>query len=145
MYFHFGAFVHVAYSKVFSTTKWFSQKFYGSFGIGLFVSSNTCKGKAAYTRISSDLAKAGSHWVMLLLLLYSYLDVGANIGRVKIRYTHIHVLPKNCYSIHIQPIVFDALMSITHIGITYMGLIHMGYTHIYPYIYYFLPNTNNYK
>jgi len=38
--------------------------------IDLFVSSDTCKGKAAYTRISPDLAKAGSYRV-LLLLLYS--------------------------------------------------------------------------
>jgi len=50
----------------------FLKFFCGSFGIGLFVSSDTCKGKAAYIQISPDLAKAGSHWVMLLLLLLLY-------------------------------------------------------------------------
>jgi len=46
----------VAYSKVFEVQKWFSQKI-------LWVFRN----RAAYIRISPDLAKAGSHWVMLLL------------------------------------------------------------------------------
>jgi len=46
----------VAYSKVFKIHKWFSQNFCGSFGISLFVSSDTCKGKATYIRISPDPA-----------------------------------------------------------------------------------------
>ena len=44
----------------------FLKKFCGSFGIGLFVSSDTCKDKAAYSRISPDVAKVGSHWVMMM-------------------------------------------------------------------------------
>ena len=43
-----------------------------SFGIGLFVSIDTCKGKAAYIQISPDLAKAGPHWVMLFVVSDSF-------------------------------------------------------------------------
>ena len=44
------AFVNVAYSKVFQLQNDFLKKFCGSFGISLFVSSDTYKGKAAYKR-----------------------------------------------------------------------------------------------
>ena len=42
--------------KRFSTAKAFLKTFCGSFGIGVFVSSDTCKRKTAYIRISSDPA-----------------------------------------------------------------------------------------
>jgi len=42
--------------KRFSTAKGFLKIFCESFGISLFVSSDTCKGKVAYTQIFPDLA-----------------------------------------------------------------------------------------
>jgi len=48
------AYVLVAYLKVFQFQKVFSKFLRGSFGIGLFVSSDTYKGKAAYIWISPD-------------------------------------------------------------------------------------------
>jgi len=47
----------------------FSKIFCGSFGIGLFVSSDTYKGKAAYIRISPDPAKAGSYWEVVVVVV----------------------------------------------------------------------------
>ena len=48
--------VHLACAKVFKLQKVFLNFFCGSFGIGLFVSSDTYKGNAAYTQISLDPA-----------------------------------------------------------------------------------------
>ena len=61
-------FALVTYSKVFKLQKWFLKIFCGPFGISIFMNTDTCKGKIAYIRISPNPAKAGSHWVMLLLL-----------------------------------------------------------------------------
>jgi len=47
----------------------FSKIFCGSFGIGLFMSSDTYKGKAAYIRISPDPAKAGSYWEVVVVVV----------------------------------------------------------------------------
>jgi len=50
------AIVYLLHSKDFQLQKVFSKKLCGSFGIGLFVSSDTCKGKTTYTRISPNPA-----------------------------------------------------------------------------------------
>jgi len=55
------------FKKFFRLQNGFLKKISEFFEIGLFVSSDTCKSKVAYTRISLNLTKVGSHWVMLLL------------------------------------------------------------------------------
>jgi len=66
--FQFLLFIYCV-QKIFNCKRFSQKKFCMSFGIGLFVSSDTCKGKSAYTRISY----AASHWesssLLLLLLL----------------------------------------------------------------------------
>jgi len=58
---------------------------------------------------------------------------------------YLYFTQKYYYPTYTQPIVFDINMNIIDMGIIHIGLIHMGYTHGYPWVYYFLPNTHNYK
>ena len=97
--------------KSFLVTKWFSQKkIYGSFGIGLFVSSDTYKGKAAYIRISPDPMQAGSHCEVVLLLLYKLGLVRSNtrlIGHQKANHNPSHpkllLINKNSWKPKLNP------------------------------------------
>jgi len=62
------------------------SKFLWVFRIGLFVSSNTYKGKAAYFRISPDPAKAESHWELLLIVFISAFIIISNLLAFKFIY-----------------------------------------------------------
>jgi len=54
--------------KRFSIAKGFLKNGCGFFEIGLFMSSDTYKGKATYIRISQDPTQAGSHWEFVVVL-----------------------------------------------------------------------------